>query len=724
MTDKPLFVAFLWHMHQPYYKHPFTGLYHLPWVRLHGTKDYRDMVDILLDFPMIRQTFNVTPSLIEQIIDYTEHGAKDRFLIVSMKKADDLDADDRAFILEHFFLANWDHMIKPFPRYYELLIKRGTHLVSSEVKRMTTYFSVRDFLDLQVLFNLCWFDPMFRASDPFLKSLVEKGRDFTEDEKTLLIEKQREILKTIIPRYREMASAGSIELSVSPFYHPILPLLYDTNIAKVALPDIRLPKKRFAHPEDARQQIKMGIEFFERIFGYRPAGMWPSEGSVSEDVVKLIAEEGIRWIATDEDILARSLGTALRDGSRNVLDFGALYSPHRYHDVAIFFRDHTLSDLIGFDYMKWDPQRAAEDFVSRLLEIRRSVPEDRPHVVSIILDGENAWEHYRNDGHDFLRALYTRLAGEERLRTVTISEYLNAHDGGRPLSRLHPGSWIYGNFAIWIGHEEDNMAWDYLTETREDLQKAQDLDPTRDLSAAWKALYIAEGSDWNWWYGDEHTTENQEEFDELFRSHLMNVYREIGKEIPAHLFRPVLREDRSVIPTVFIRGFIEPRIDGVVTSYYEWYHAAYLETRKTGGSMHKSESLLTALYYGFNRECLFVRLDGSTPFRELIGDMELVFDIIAPRMRRIAVSFKPDLRAALFEKRDGIWSVLQDIDDLAVDDIFEMKIPFRLVEAKERDEIIFSVVLLREGEEIERCPSRGYIAVTVPTPDFEAMMWY
>ncbi len=724
MTDRPLYISFLWHMHQPYYKDPFTGLYRLPWVRLHGTKDYLDMVDILSDFPDVKQTFNFTPSLLEQIIDYSDHQARDQYLVVSLKRASDLDIQERMFILQNFFLANWDHMIKPFPRYYELLRKRGFRLISSELKRMATYFSVQEFLDLQVLFNLCWVDPAHRKKDPLLDELVRKGREFTEEEKTLLLEKQLELLRRIIPRYREMAAEGRIELSVSPFYHPILPLLCDTNVAKIALPDIRLPKKRFAHPEDAQRQIRMGIEYFEQVFGQRPAGLWPSEGSVSEEVLRIIAGEGIRWIATDEDILSISLGKPLRDASRNVIDSRSLYSPHQFEGVSIVFRDHALSDLIGFEYARWDSRKAAEDLIAKLLHIWRSVPGDRPYLVSIILDGENAWEYYANDGHDFLRFLYEGISKEHRLKTVTVSDFLGSGYPGSPLPRIHAGSWIYANFAVWIGHEEDNTAWDYLAETRGDLARFQATHPNDDLSRAWKALYIAEGSDWNWWYGDEHSTENQKDFDELFRLHLMKVYREIGKEIPPHLFSPVLREDRSITPSVTIRGFIDPKIDGIVTSYYEWYQAASIDIRKAGGSMHKAESVLSTLYYGFNKESLFLRVDATVPLREFAEDMSVSIDFTKPSVKRIVISFRPSLHARILRRTESGWQTLQDLPDVAADNILEARIPFELLGARERDEICFSVCLAKDGEEVERCPFRGHVSITVPTPDFEAMMWY
>ncbi len=712
-------------MHQPYYKDPFTGIYRLPWVRLHGTKDYLDMVEILEGFPEIRQTFNLVPSLLQQLNDYIENNATDIYLELTLKKASELTDTDKIFILENFFLANWDNMIRPFPRYYELLVKRGFSFVKGELTRAIKYFSEHDFLDLQVLFNLSWIDPMFRKNDMFLSGLVRKGKDYTEEEKKLLIDKQFEILRRTIPKYKELYAKGQIELSASPFYHPILPLLWDTDSSKIAMPNIRLPKKRFSQPADALKQIRDAIEYFEKIFGYRPAGMWPSEGSVSEDVLRAVSAEGIKWVATDEEVLARSMGKGLRDSSGNITEPSILYKSYSFADVSIIFRDHKLSDLIGFVYSGWNPKNAADDLINRLLHIRSSLPDNKPYLVSVILDGENAWEHYKNDGHDFFKYLYERLSGEKRLKTVTVSEYLKTYDSGEKLGKLHAGSWINANYSIWIGHEEDNLAWDYLTDTRDDLAIFEKLNPDKSIDEAWKALYVAEGSDWNWWYGDEHTTETQEEFDELFRLNLMKVYREIGKEIPPNLFVPVLREDRSILPEITIRGFISPKIDGIVTSYYEWYQGAYLAVGKSGGSMHKAESLISFIYYGFNQDTLFLRVDPKTSFNDFPPETVFSINIIRPFPFRINVIPKDNfINAELFEKKDEIWEKIKDMTEVAMQDVLEIAIPFKDINAKEKDELNLYIAVLKGEEEIERCPWRGYISITVPTPDFEAIMWY
>ncbi len=725
MVDSPLHVAFLWHMHQPYYKDPFSGIYRLPWVRLHGAKDYLDMVKILEEFPSVRQTFNLVPSLLEQLNDYIENNATDRYLELTRRRPSEITEAEKLFIIENFFLANWDNMIKPFPRYYELLVKRGMRITKGDLVRASRYFTENDIRDLQVLFNLTWIDPMFRNNDPFIRDLIQKGRDFSEEDKTLLVEKQLGILKEIIPQYRKMSQSGQVELSVTPFYHPILPLIWDTDCARMAMPQVNMPKKRFSHPEDAVKQIRMALDYFEKVFGHRPSGMWPSEGSVSEDVVRAISAEGIKWIATDEEVLSRSLGRPFRSPEGHLIDAPTLYRPHQFGNVSMFFRDHKISDLIGFTYSGWDPERAVEDFMGKLAQIRNTLPGDRAYIVPVILDGENAWEYYSNDGHDFLGCLCRALSNDGRFRTVTMSEFIHEHGAGDPLPRLHAGSWINANFGIWLGHEEDNLAWDYLSQTRDDLAAYENANPGADLSEAWNALYAAEGSDWNWWYGDEHTTETQEDFDELFRSYLMKVYKTMGKDVPPNLYVPILLEDRSISPVIQARGFITPKIDGFVTSYFEWHQGASIDVKRSGGSMHRSESFISNVNYGFDKDNLYLRVDPAIPFTEIPEHIIMHINIVHPFPFRIIFDMQEFPRkAALYEKVEEKWSEVKTIEKVAAQDIFEIEIPFAVLKAEVNDEINFSIEIMRDGEEIERCPWRGYITVPVPSPHYETIMWY
>ncbi len=555
--------------------------------------------------------------------------------------------------------------------------------------------------------------------------LAEKGRDYTEDEKNILLEKQMEILKKIIPAYREMASSGQVELSTSPFYHPITPLLCDTDIARVAMPGVNLPRHKFSYPEDARKQIETGITYFEKVFNCKPAGMWPSEGSVSEEVIRMFSSFGIQWVATDEGVLAESLRKGIRNSSGELFNPEALYRSYLFEGISIVFRDHALSDLIGFVYSQWPPKKAAEDLIAKLLHIRKSMPMDKPRLVSIILDGENAWEHYKNDGRDFFQYLYEGLSNEDRLKPITVSDFVKNIDSGTTLEYLYPGSWINSNFGIWLGHEEDNLAWDYLADARKKLEYFQKENPDRNLEKAWKSIYIAEGSDWNWWYGDEHTTDTQEDFDELFRLNLMQVYKEMAVEIPPELFVPLLRHDREISPAQLIRGFIRPKIDGMVSSYYEWYQGARVDVKKSGGSMHKSESMITSIYYGFNRDFLFLRLDPKFSFDEFEEGTEFSIITSKPADIKIKAPVKGKaIRAILFEKSDSVWIAAKEITEVAVSDIFEIGVSFADLKAKENDEIHLFVSIGKDAGEMERCPWRGHISIIVPIPDFEAHMWY
>jgi len=732
MSDYPLYISFVWHMHQPYYRDDLTGSYILPWVRMHGIKDYYDMPALLSDFPDIHQTFNLVPSLLKQIQDYVENNATDKFLDLTLKPASDLTQDDKLFLLKNSFMANWDTMVKPYPAYWQLLDRRGYSVSPNDLQNATRYFTVQDYLDLQVWFNLTWFDPLFKQNDPFLKGLVQKGSGFNENEKALLIKKQREVMALIIPEYKRLAEMGRIELTTTPFYHPILPLLYDTDLAKVAIPDIHLPKHRFAHPEDAKAQIDRAMAYHEKLFGSKPTGMWPAEGSVAEEVLPLFADAGIKWIGTDEGVLARSLGIHIdRDFAGVMKNPEVLYKPYLAGKgdkrVSMVFRDHTLSDLAGFVYSKWDYKNAVHDLIERLHRVRRSL-NNGPHLVSIILDGENAWEYYQNDGRDFFLYLYERLSGEQGLRCVTVGEYLKEHPAETCIDHLHAGSWINSNYRIWIGHEEDNQAWDLLSMTRDALVAyAATSSETEKLAKAWEEIYIAEGSDWCWWYGDDHFSENDEEFDLLFRTHLMNVYRIIGQDVPDELQISILREDRQALPTVQLTAFITPTIDGQVTNYFEWLPAGFYDVSQGGGAMHRGASIITHIYYGFDLKNMFVRLDPSGSLKdEKVSDLAFFVNFLNPKGLDVEIRIHPQERrvnAALFRGENGTRSQTAVIHTVAANEIIELAIPFDLIGVKPNDEVQIFVTVERSGSEVEKWPYRGYIQFKAPTDDFEAMMW-
>jgi len=719
-------------MHQPYYKDDITGSYILPWVRMHGIKDYYDMPSILSEFPDIHQTFNLVPSLLKQIQDYVENNATDKYLALTLKPAADLDQDDKLFLLKNSFMANWDTMIKPYPAYWQLLDRRGYSVSFNDLLNATRYYTTQDYLDLQVWFNLTWFDPIFKNNDPFLKGLVQKGSGFTENEKVLLVQRQREVMALIIPEYKRLAALGRIELTTTPFYHPILPLLYDTDLAKSAVPDIHLPANRFSHPEDAKVQIDRAMVYHEQMFGSRPVGMWPSEGSVAEEILPMIADAGIQWIGTDEGVLARSLGIHIdRDFAGIMKNPEVLYKPYLAGKgdkrVSVVFRDHTLSDLVGFVYSKWDYKNAVHDLIDRLQRVRRGV-SDGPHLVSIILDGENAWEYYQNDGRDFFLYLYERLSGEQGLKCVTVGEFLKEHPAQTRIAHLHAGSWINSNFRVWIGHDEDNRAWDLLLLTRQALTDyASRAGDSNKITKAWEEIYIAEGSDWCWWYGDDHFSENDEEFDLLFRTHLMNVYRIIGRDIPDELQIPILREDRQALPTVELTAFITPTIDGQVTNYFEWLPAGFYDVSQGGGAMHRGASIITHIYYGFDLTNMFLRLDPGGSLRdEKVADLAFFINFLNPKGLDVEVRVSPQERrvsAALSRGENGTRTQITAIHTVAANDIIELAVPFDLLGVKPNDEVHFFVTVEHAGSEVEKWPYRGFIQFRVPTDDFEAMMW-
>ncbi len=546
---KRLSIAFLWHMHQPCYKDTVTGKYLLPWVRFHAVKDYYPMAALLKGFDNVRATFNLVPCLLEQINDYALNGATDILLDLAAKKASSLTLDDRLDILENFFRANFKHFIEPNERYVELLIKKGLHNTSDKsLRKVVDAFSDQDMLDLQVLFNLVWFHSISIDEDINLKDLIRKGSSYTEKDKEYLLFKQKEIISQVIPLYRELQDAGKIEISTTPFYHPIMPLLCDTSIARVSTPGTDLPKKRFSHPEDAQWHVAEAIKYHQKQFGCTPRGMWPSEGSVSDEALEIMASNGIKWAATDEEILFKSLSLK---GSKSKMagrpDRRLVYEPYRFKrgskSLSLIFRDKNLSDTISFNYNSWNQRAAAEDLMGHFRRIAENIkPGSGKPLVTIAMDGENAWEFFSDNGRTFFETLYGHLDDDDELETVTISDYLGL--GGpkeKALDNVFPASWINHNFKIWIGEEQDNVSWDYLSRVRSDLVKytkgLQDKPGSNGESArkAWREFYIAEGSDWNWWYSGKAHMGSDNPFDKLYRTHLENVYRYLKKEIPDFL---------------------------------------------------------------------------------------------------------------------------------------------------------------------------------------------
>lgn len=688
----------------------------MPWVRLHGTKDYLDMVLILKDYPQIKQTFNMVPSLLEQIADYASGRATDPHLELSGKKASELSEQDKLRMLDLLFQANYDNMIAPSPRYRELHEKRTGAMTS---------WGEREWRDLQFLSNLVWIDPVFKKHGR-MAELAAKGEGYTEQDKAAILSEQRKIISKIIPELKRMMEAGQIEISTSPYYHPILPLLCDSFSARRALPHVRLPVNRFRHPEDAERQVAMAVGLYSDLFDRRPAGMWPSEGAVSDDIIPIIHKHGFRWIATDEEILANSLmpGNGAKKKADTLVGTGDLYRGYSIQrgeaSLSVFFRDHVLSDGIGFVYSQWDPEKAAADFLAKLKAIERTVTAKGigDPVISVILDGENAWEYYPEDGHQFLTALYEKISAAEWIETTTFSGFLDGKPQMGRLERLFPGSWINHNFAIWIGHPEDNKAWDLVQRARDDLLRFEKSNPRFDkarLEGAWQEVYIAEGSDWCWWFGEDHIGPNNDEFDRLFRSHLANVYRLTEREPPPELLEPIrtkFRPDYLSMPV----DYITPTIDGKLTHYYEWQQAGHFNCKRAGSTMHKTEMIISGIWFGFDEKYFYLRIDAAAEvddqrFRALTFEIEFV---------------KPGAGSLVIHRDGGKMSYggaeFSDVD-FKIDRLLETAVPLVNFGADEENVISFIVRIRESGKLLETWPATEALQIEFPKPGSEAIPW-
>ncbi len=707
--DTPVRVAILWHMHQPNYREPGLNRLSMPWVRLHALKDYLDMPLLAASFEKVKVTFNLVPSLLDQI-DLYLNGATDRHLELSRMSAEELSPGLKLEILETFFTANPTHMIQPHLRYWDLYNKarRGGN---GQANILASLFSSAEIRDLQVWSNLAWIDPMFRSEEP-VKSLFAKEKQFTEEDKHRLLDWELSLMARIVPTYRRLREEGRIEVSFTPYYHPILPLLCDTDVAREALPEIKLPQKRFIHPEDAETQVKMSIDRFTAAFGSPMQGMWPSEGSVSEQVIKMLADRGLKWAATDEEILYHSL---IKSGLKR--SDNPIHTVYEHSSgLKLFFRDHGLSDRIGFVYSGWKSDRAVVDFVAHLKEIRKLLINDLDRVVvPVILDGENAWEYFDNDGNDFLAGLYQALNDDPLIETVTMSEAAEQIPA-RPLNSVFAGSWINHNFRIWIGHEEDNAAWDLLDRTRETLVQFERTHTGYDqkkLQSAWRQIYIAEGSDWCWWYGDEHHSDHNDLFDKTFRRHLAAVYDLLQIEIPAELLKPI----KQGVAATYLRqpeNTLSPTIDGRISHFYEWTGAGFFDGLKAGGAMHQVARYFSGLYFGYDESSVFIRLD----FHNKMG-----LDLLRAPVIRCELLTPEPVVINLQRSPSGFRGESAGQFQFALEDLLELKI-WRsfLWPAKMYGQLGVRISLCEQDEKLESCPETEPLKIEIPEP-LREMFW-
>ncbi len=615
----PLSVAFVWHMHQPEYKDNLTGEYLMPWVRLHAVKDYLDMVLILEEYPRIRQTFNLVPSLIDQLEDYTRPETRDRHMSVMLK--DLLTDEDRLFICQRFFDAAHHTMIARSPYYMELLHRRQQ--IQWEEPDLTL-FSDQEYFDITALFHLVWTDPLWFERMPELQALWKQGAHYTLAQRQQILEIHRQIICQVLPTYRAFQEKGQIEVTTTPYYHPILPLLFNSDSARVAMPEAVLPEESFQYPEDATYHVRAARERYEALFGRPACGVWPAEQSISPDAALLLKQEGFGWAVSSEGNLARSLDIRFdKDPYGNIINVETLCQPYQYAGLTFLFRNLTLSDLIGFHYASMPPEQAADDLVHRLKLIQKRCTQmgvARP-IVTIALDGENCWEGFQNDGHAFLNALYAKLSADATLDVCRVQDYLASitPEAIQPLSKLHSGSWINSDFHIWIGDPVKNAAWMHLKRTRADLVHLTETGHYQPeiLAQAWKEIYIAEGSDWFWWYGEPHNSGQDDVFDMQFRRHLANVYRLLDMEIPNFLDIPLTVTMGRPVATA--QGPIQPCLDGLQQSQADWDLAGCFDL--VHGAMHRGTRILKKVYFGSDHQRLYLRFivntEAVSPYHEV-----------------------------------------------------------------------------------------------------------
>ncbi|MEI8208865.1 MAG: glycoside hydrolase family 57 protein [Methylococcales bacterium] len=538
-VQKKLKLVLCWHMHQPEYRDLQTGAFKLPWTYLHVIKDYVDMVAHLEAVPDAKAVVNFAPVLLEQIEDYSTqitnylahgHLLTDPLLAALIAQFKPEHLDERWKLLKDCLRANRERQINRYPAFKKLV-----EMVEWVEQNYDTLRYINDqFLyDIIVWYHLAWIGETVKLTDSRIKYLIEKDSEYSLEDRLQLLQVIGDLLKNVIPRYKALAEKGQIELSVTPYAHPIMPLLLDLKTAHEAMPDAPLPNldKYPGGEERVIWHLQKGVQTFKRFFGTKPKGCWPSEGSISEQTLKILSDFGFNWTASGGSVLLNSLKLP-----SNIQSVG-IHHPFKLKDtnISCFFRDDGLSDLIGFEYSKWHTDDAVNDFISHLETIASHDPSDK--VVSIIMDGENAWEYFPDNGYHFLSYLYKQLANHPLIELCTFSECLKNKTAIKPLSELVAGSWVYGTFSTWIGSVDKNRGWDMLGDVKNAFDKAL-LDnrlTKKQLQQAEFQLSICEGSDWFWWFGDYNPGEAVSSFEKQFRLNLTNLYLLLGEEPPSYL---------------------------------------------------------------------------------------------------------------------------------------------------------------------------------------------
>lgn len=616
MEHKHLNLSFFWHMHQPDYRGR-DGVMKMPWVFLHAIKDYYEMPWLLSEYPGLKATFNLSASLIEQIKLYDKPIENDYFLSLWIKHPQMLSSDERAWLIKLIGAMQFETMVRPIARYAELYYKNN--------------LSDDELIDLEVVFILAWCGNYLRLYNANIKMLFDKKHEYTQEDKALLLECLSKFVGTILPFYATLQKQGVISVSTTPYFHPILPLLVDMQNASLANSATAMPKGSFSLHADACEHVERSIALYKDTFGCNPIGFWPAEGAVDKKSIAIYKEHNIKWIATDEAILYKSLEKHEPLGH---------YQPYLFDGVSISFRDHALSDLIGFEYRHRDANEASVHFMDALNRIAQG--RENP-TVSVIVDGENAWEFYENNGLNFFKSLYSALASSSWCSTVTMDEVASLKTTGH-LNTIAPGSWIHGTFDTWAGHHEKNTAWEFIFDAQRDVEKHSKDISDEDMKKIRYHLLASECSDWFWWYGEDHSTSFALEFDELFRDHLIHIYQLLDITIPNKLFEPIISDTKP--KPFFIKPIntISPTLSGGKTAFFEWMGCGVIDERRIFSTMDRLRGPVDVMYYGFDEESVYFALEGNiSGLKELEIKVEIVEReetmIVSPVMLKERVEF-------------------------------------------------------------------------------------
>lgn len=746
--SKKLSIAFYWHMHQPVYQLTPQGDYLMPWVRLHAVKDYLDMALWAKKFDKLKLNFNYVPVLLDSIIDYAEKDAHDIHSRLTITPENELNKEDKIFILNNFFDSNYQTMILPneeYHRLYQIVQAQGTNDID--------IFTNQEYADIMALFNLAWIDPSFKTSNSELKKLLKKGKNYTLEDRIQIIEIQRDIIKKIIPTLKKLVQKNKIEITTSPYYHPILPVLLDyKSIKKNASADDEILNLKTEL--DAKIQTEMALDRVEEIFGKRPRGIWPSEQCVNGKTLEMLSNLGVEWSISDEGILANSINFEF------VHDFkGYLKEPYhllktyqyktKNSDIKMIFRDATAPNLISFEYPHHNPIATANDLYDRIKVMQSKIlsSPDSEHLLTIALDGENCWENYLEDGASFLKTLYTLITEDDTLETVLISDYLESAKEHKILNKISSGSWFNKNFKLWIDEPVKDLAWTYLKRVREDFSnfvKREPLNPNIELAR--RELFICEGSDWYWWYGEPNYSGRDNIFDFIFRTHLKNIYRFLELDTPQYLDEPITNISPSK-PSKYPKSLITPEINGknVISDEDIWNNAGCIEI--PDGPVLRESKLFEKIRFGNDNDNFYLkfhlnkyiknnpdltqrtyqmyiylrktgRKQALAPVR-LINKTQNILPISMEKFHNeIQLSIQDDKLQLLrlVKAIPGDMWVLENAKPIetAYDEVLDLKIPFDVLDIKAGETLEFLFINAHLGVKDFYIPNEMVLSVTRP----------